>query len=210
MNEAEPMRDHWWWRPGWKVGRSFYTWHITFADHPDVLRLVADYEPVLAALPRLDSVPARWLHLTLQGVGFTDEVARHDVDRIVDAARTRCAELAPFTITIGPAHLDPETVQMPARPLEPLAGLRAAIRSAIGDVWGHDNVPEAETGFRAHVSLAYSNRAGSARDVARTLTGHAEHSAHTTVSSVALIDLNRDQRAYEWIDVATVALGSAS
>jgi 2'-5' RNA ligase len=202
------MRDHWWWRPGWKAGRSFYTWHITFADQPGAQRLVADYTPVLASLPQLDPVPTRWLHLTLQGVGFTDEINRHDVNRIVDAARTRCAELEPFTVTIGPAHVDPETIQMPARPLEPLAGLRKAIRAAIGDVWGPGNVPEPETGFRAHVSLGYSNAAGRAEPIAETLRTHGGHTGEVTVSTVSLIDLNRDRKAYEWTDVATVDLGT--
>jgi hypothetical protein len=46
----------------------------------------------------------------MQGIGFTDEVERADVDRIVDAVHKHCAELAPFTVTIGPAHVDPETM----------------------------------------------------------------------------------------------------
>ncbi|GAA1313672.1 2'-5' RNA ligase family protein [Saccharothrix xinjiangensis] len=207
MTEFEPMRDHWWWRPGWRVGRSFYTWHVTFADQPGAQRLVSDYAPVLDRLPQLDPVPARWLHLTLQGIGFTDEVDRHDVDDIVNAARKRCAELEPFTVTLGLAHVDPETIQMPARPLEPIAGLRSAIRAAIGDVWGPDNVPEPETGFRAHVSLGYCNTAGPAEPVAEALNGHDPHTAQVTVTSVSLIDLNRDRRAYEWTDVATVKIG---
>ncbi|KOX21272.1 hypothetical protein ADK67_27840 [Saccharothrix sp. NRRL B-16348] len=204
------MRDHWWWRPGWKVGRSFYTWHITFGDQPGAQQLVTDYAPVLAALPQLDPVPPRWLHLTLQGIGFTDEVLRDDVNRIVEAARKRCAELEPFTVTIGPAHVDPETIQMPARPLEPLAQLRLALRAAIGDVWGPDNVPEPETGFRAHVSLAYSNAAGAAEPLAEALRIHGEHTGKVTVSSVSLINLNRDRKAYEWTDVASVPFGAVA
>jgi hypothetical protein len=43
---AQAMRDHWWWRPGWGVGRSFYTWHITFDDQPAVDRLAAEYAPL--------------------------------------------------------------------------------------------------------------------------------------------------------------------
>lgn len=208
MTELEPVRDHWWWRPGWKVGRSFYTWHVTFAEQPAAQRLVADYAHALAALPMFDPIPVRWLHLTLQGIGFTDEVPRGDVDRIVTATRKRCAELEPFTVVIGPAHVDPESIQMPARPLEPLAELRLAIRAAIGDVWGPDNVPEPEEGFRAHVSLGYANAAGPAGPVANALEAHGGHTAEVTVTSVSLIDLNRDDKAYEWTDVTTVALGS--
>ncbi|MDQ3403192.1 MAG: 2'-5' RNA ligase family protein [Actinomycetota bacterium] len=209
MTELEPMRDHWWWRPGWKVGRSFYTWHVTFADQPAAQRLVANYAPALAALPMLDAIPVQWLHLTLQGIGFTDEVPRGDVDRIVTAAQKRCAELEPFTVVIGPAHVDPESIQMPARPLKPLAELRLAIRAAIGDVWGPDNVPEPEEGFRAHVSLGYSNAAGPTEPVANGLNVHSEHMVEVTVESVSLIDLNRDYEAYEWADVAAVRLGKA-
>lgn len=158
MDELEPMRDHWWWRPGWRVGRSFFTWHVTFVGQPGACRLVAGYAPVLAELPVLDPVPIEWLHLTLQGVGFTDEVDRGDVDRIVAAARERCAGLKPFTITIGPAHVEPETIRAPARPLEPLAGLRRAIRAAIGDVWGPQNVPEPADGFRARLPRVLERR----------------------------------------------------
>jgi hypothetical protein len=91
---AQSMRDHWWWRPGWRVGRSFYTWHVTFDDQPAVHRLAADYASVLSDLPTLDPIPVRWLHLTMQGIGFTDEVDRADVDAIADAARDHCAAIA--------------------------------------------------------------------------------------------------------------------
>lgn len=208
MTDLDSMRDHWWWRPGWRAGRSFHTWHVTFADQPDIHRLAADYAPVLATLPQLDPVPVRWLHLTLQGVGFTDEISPRDVDRIVQAARTRCAVLKPFTVTIGPAHVAPETIQMPARPVESLTQLRLAIRAGIGEVWGHDNVPELETGFRPHVSLGYANATGPAGPLADALDAHDRHAAEITVDSVALINLNRDHKAYEWTDVATVHLGT--
>jgi 2'-5' RNA ligase len=201
------MRDHWWWRPGWILGRSFYTWHITFADQPGARELLTGYAPALAQLPMLDPVPLRWLHLTLQGIGFTDEVADTDVDRIVTAARARCAQLAPFTVTIGPAHLDPETIQMPARPVEPLAELRRAIRAAIGDVWGEHNVPEPEDGFHPHVSLGYSNSAGPADMLAEALKVQSPLMAGVGVSAVSLINLNRDNKAYMWSDVAMVSLG---
>nr|WP_232328209.1 2'-5' RNA ligase family protein [Kibdelosporangium sp. MJ126-NF4]CEL18589.1 hypothetical protein [Kibdelosporangium sp. MJ126-NF4]CTQ98074.1 hypothetical protein [Kibdelosporangium sp. MJ126-NF4] len=207
MAGLEAMRDHWWWRPGWRVGRSFFTWHVTFANQPAVAELVDAYAPVLAQLPQLDPVPLRWLHLTTQGLGFTDEVDSGDVNRVVSAVQKRCAELEPFTVTIGPARVERETIQMPVRPAEPLARVRQAIRDAIGEVWGADNVPEAADGFRAHVSLGYSNSAGPSEPVAEALAEHGEHTAKVTVRAVSLINLNRDNKAYEWENVATVRLG---
>jgi 2'-5' RNA ligase len=205
VTEIEPMRSHWWWRPGWRIGRSFYTWHITFAEQAEAARLVDDYAPVLAELPVLDPVPLRWLHLTMQGIGFTDEVSRGDVGRIISAAQKRCADLEPFAVTIGPAHVDPETIQMPVRPVEPLAAVRLAIRNAIGDVW--DDVPERAEGWRPHVSLGYSNAAGPAEPVAAALAARGEHVAEVRVDAVSLIDLNRDRQAYEWTEVRSVTLG---
>ncbi|OLF09364.1 hypothetical protein BLA60_19505 [Actinophytocola xinjiangensis] len=200
------MRDHWWWRPGWRIGRSFYTWHVTFDDQSSAGDLVTGYAPVLAALPGLDPVPMRWLHLTLQGIGFTDDVTRSDVDRMVSAALAGCARLAPFTVTIGPAHVDPETVQLPVRPLAPLAELRRAVRRAIGDVWGPERVPEPEDGFHPHVTLGYANSAGPVAPVAEALAAHEARTADVTISTVSLINLNRDNKAYEWTDVASVPL----
>jgi 2'-5' RNA ligase len=205
---TQAMRDHWWWRPGWRAGRSFYTWHLTFDDQPAVHRLAADYAPVLGDLSTLDPVPLRWLHLTMQGVGFTDTVDRADIDAIVHAAQKRCAELAPFTVTLGPARVDPEAVKLPVQPAEPVIALRAAIRAAIADVWGPDRVPEDADVFRPHVSLAYSNTAGPAQPIVERLTARPVTSAEIIIRRAALIDLNRDHRAYEWADIATADLAA--
>ncbi len=209
MTEAtQAMRDHWWWRPGWRTGRSLYTWHVTFDDQPAVHRLAADYAAVLDDLATLDPVPVRWLHLTMQGVGFADEVDRAQINEIVDAARQRCAELSPFTITLGPARVHAEGLLLPVAPAEPVVALRAAIRTAIADVWGLDRVPEDADGYRPHVSLAYSNVAGPAEPIAERLAAGSATSAEVTVRRAALIDLNRDHRVYQWTDIATADLGS--
>ena len=181
---------------------------MTFNDQPAVHRLAADYAPILNDLPTLDPIPLRWLHLTLQGIGFTDKVDHAGVDAIADAARDRCAALAPFTITLGPARVDPEALMLPVRPVEPVTSLRAAIRAAITDVWGPDNVPEDPHGFRPHVSLAYSNTTGPAEPIIQRLAARAVTVAEITVHRATLIDLNRDHRAYEWTDIATAKLGT--
>jgi hypothetical protein len=73
------MREHWWWRPGWRIGRCMYTWHVTFAAQPRLRDLVTVYQDALAPLPGLDPIPMQWLHLTMQGIGFTDEVSSQDI-----------------------------------------------------------------------------------------------------------------------------------
>ena len=89
---AEQVRNHWWWRPG----RSFYTWHLTFTGQPDVARVARHYHSILRDLPGVDPVPVEWLHLTMQGLGFSDEVTPDQVDEVVAAVRGQLATLAPF------------------------------------------------------------------------------------------------------------------
>jgi 2'-5' RNA ligase len=200
-------RDHWWWRPGWKVGRGLYAWHITFANQPAVRDFAATYTPTLDALPMLDQIPTQWLHLTMQPIGFTDEVGQSDINTIVAAARDRCAELDPFPVTLGPIWVDPEALALPARPTEPLIRLRATVRQAIADVRGSDRVPEPADGWIPHVSLAYANTAGPAELIFQTLAALPKQTINFEVAAVTLIDINRDHKMYEWTDVATVSLG---
>jgi 2'-5' RNA ligase len=200
------MRDHWWWRPGWQVGRSFYTWHFTFEDQPAMQRLWDHYSPALSTIDSLDPVDFSGLHLTTQGIGFTDDINTSDVETIVDRARHHCAQIQPFTVTIGPAQIEPETVKMLAQPPDEIVRVRLALRHAIADVWGEDRVPESMDGFRPHITLAYSNSEGSAAPIEATLANVRPQSEDIRISAVWLINLNRDHKRYEWTTIATVHL----
>lgn len=198
------MRNHWWWRPGWNVGRRFYTWHLTFEGQDDVHRIAADYRSALAPLgPVLTPIPDQWLHLTMQGIAFTDEITEGDVQAIVDAARTRLAAVPAFDIHLGPAVIDPEAVLLPAHPSEPVKTVRNSIRAAIGDVL-HD-VPESEE-FTPHVSVAYSAADSPAGPIAEALTALSARSAPARISAAELIVIHRDNRMYEWEPYVSVLL----
>jgi hypothetical protein len=128
------MADHWWWRPGWSVGRRFLTWHLTFEGAPEVHRLAETYRAALTDVPGLDLIPDQWFHCTMQGLGFADEVRDGDVRAIVDYARKRLAGIPAFEITIDRPAFTPEAIRWEAVPGEPIAAVRAAIRDAIREV----------------------------------------------------------------------------
>jgi 2'-5' RNA ligase len=199
------MIDHWWWRPGWSVGRQFYTWHLTFERQADVLRLVHEYSAHLD-LPGLDIIPDEWLHLTMQGIGFVGEVDEGDVEKIVAAAQERLSQLEPFDISLGPTVVDPEVVRLRVTPADLVARLRRELRAAIADVWGADHVPEDEAGFMPHVSLAYSNGVGPMEPILRAAAVATPAPASMAVTHADLILLNRDQQQYEWTTFAQVLL----
>lgn len=203
----ESTRDHWWWRPGWRIGRSHYTWHITFESYPAVHQLAGRYADFVRKFPTLDAVAISGLHLTMQGIGFSDEVSLYDIERITAAAQVRCRNISPLNVTIGPATMDAEGVYLPVAPSEAVAALRMTLRDAIGDVWGQDNIPELADGFHPHVTLAYSNSSGPAEPIKKALDVYQPASTHLLISTATLIDLNRDNKRYEWTDIATVNLG---
>jgi 2'-5' RNA ligase len=202
MNDAT-MADHWFWRPGWAVRRRFYTWHLTFADSTDLHRLAADYRKALEPLPGLDLIPDQWIHLTMQGVGFIDEVAEDDVDAIVAAAEMRLAAVPPFMLEFDRPIVTPEAIQWRVDPAGPNQ-VRDALRAAIGDVW--TEVPEQAGGFKAHVSIAYSNATGPQAPIQAALERVESAPAVVRVSEAQLIVLHRDNRMYEWVEYATVLL----
>ncbi|MFJ6621691.1 2'-5' RNA ligase family protein [Kitasatospora sp. NPDC091335] len=201
----ERMANHWWWRPGWAEGRRFYTWHLTFDGARDLHRLAADYRRALADVPGLDPVPDRWLHLTMQGLGFVDEVEEDDARAIADAVGRRLAEIPAFELALGPAMVTPEALLLTVAPADPVRAVRSAIRAAIADVW--PQVPEAADGFRPHVSVAYSNATGVAQPAIDALAGVTSYPATARVASAELIVLGRDERMYEWQSFAQVPLG---
>ncbi|WP_232108075.1 2'-5' RNA ligase family protein [Streptomyces gossypiisoli] len=204
--QPETMRNHWWWRPGWSVGRRFYTWHLTFEGQDDVHRLAAEYRSALAPLGDiLTPIPDQWLHLTMQGIGFVGEVKEAAVHAIAEAARLRLASVPAFDLGIGPAVLDPEAVLLHVHPDGPVRAVRDSIRAAIGEVLG--NVPEKAEGFTPHVSVAYSASDDPADLIAQALAENDATPARARISSAELIVIHRDNCMYEWETFAKVPLG---
>lgn len=199
------IRDHWWWRPGWRPGRRFCTFHVTFADQPAVQELAAKARARLAGVPGLDLVPGEWLHLTTQGIGFADEVSDGDLLAITAAARDRLAAVAPAVITVGAPAAASEGVACLIGPDGALDPARDALRTAIADVWGPERVPEAEE-WAPHVSVAYANASGPP-DAVDAALGGGTGIAEITVGAVHLIRLGRDRRVYEWETIAVLPLG---
>ncbi|MFJ8646334.1 2'-5' RNA ligase family protein [Streptomyces sp. NPDC093546] len=202
---TEYMRDHWWWRPGWSEGRRFYTWHLTFDRQPEVHRFAEQYRAVLAPVGGLDLIPDRWLHLTMQGIGFVGEVAEQEVLSIAEAAKRRLANVPPFDVVLTTPVVDPEAILAPVQPDAPVRAVRDAIRASIGDVL--PEVPERAEGFRPHVSVGYSNGTGPAAPFVAAIAAAEVAPAHAHITHAELIIINRDNRMYEWESLAQVPLG---
>jgi 2'-5' RNA ligase len=199
------LTDHWWWRPGWRPGRRMYAWHVTFAGLPAVHRLAAQAQGRLTAPAGLDLVPARWLHLTMQDVGFTDEVPGADLAAIAAAARRHLAGIPPCRVRIGPAHVAAEGILLNVAPADGLTRVRDGLRTAIAEIRSAAAV-RGPAEWMPHISVAYSRVTGPADPYVQALSGH-NATVDVVIPAVRLIVLGRDRHRYEWASHATLPLG---
>lgn len=203
---VQDLHNHWWWRPGWREGRTFYTWHLTLAAQPDVRRLVAHYQAALADVTGLDPIPAQWLHVTMQGLGFTDEVPQADAHAIAHAASELLADIPTPTLVFDRPVIRPEAIAFTPQPASAVHTIRTRIRQAIAQVWGADHVPENPDGYQPHLSLAYVNTPGPATAVRSALDTTTTTPATATITTASLITLERTGHLYRWQPFTTAEL----
>lgn len=214
--DAEDTRElcnHWWPRAGWRPGRLVDTWHLTFEDAPALHRLVSDYQAALAELPGLNFVPSRWLHLTLQAVGFADEVSEADLNKVTDAVRARLAQREPFKLIFRSANIRGEAIVLQPVPVAPVHILLDDIRQGIADALGPAAVHvahEQQHGFVPHVSLAYSAIDAPSGPYAAALDAVTTPSVTVQIDRVQLIRQDRllaPHWQYRWRGIVSAALG---
>jgi 2'-5' RNA ligase len=205
------VRDHWWWRPGWRPGRHLYACYLTFEDAPALHALVAAYQRVLGGFPGLDLIPLRWLHLTMSPIGFDDEVPADHLAAVREAVGEATGGLAPVPLTFPRVLVRPEAVYLPVEPAEPVVELRdrvdRAIAGALGAGSGHD-LPEHAKGFRPHVSLAYHNTDGAAAPIRDALSAIRVEPVTVEVTEVPILAFHRDHRMYEWTARTPIPIGA--
>jgi 2'-5' RNA ligase len=198
------MRDHWWWRPGVRPGRQVLVWHVLVDDQPAVHALAQECQDKLAGLDGLDLVPAEWLHMTTQIVGFADEISPAEIDRMTALAAELLQRVDFVTVDLGEVLFFSEGVVFGIRPPLALGPVREAIRAAIAETVAAHQLDD-QPAWTPHLSIAYSNRDGPAAPIAAAL---AERPAprRVMVRQVHLVAQLRDGHLYRWERLASVPL----
>lgn len=201
LADAAEVRDHWWPRPGWRPGRLFYTWHITFDGAHPLHDLVSTYQEAIAQEDGVNLIPLEWLHLTVQGVGYMDEIPETTVNAVTEAVGARLESIPPVDLTFSRPVVLAEAIALSPSPVVPLHTIRSAIRAGISEVFGEDRVhtgPEQINGFRPHISIAYINSPGPADPYISSLARVTAEPVAVQISDVTLIIQNRILEP-EWI-----------
>lgn len=190
------MRSHWHWRPGWAVGRRMYTFHLTMEQAPAILDLAEDTRPALDALPALDPVPLEGLHLTMNGVGFTDEVTHAELDEVAEIVFETWVGAGSKDLLFDRTLVVDEGFMLTAATPPWLAALNRTQRQAVDRTLG----PRRWGNFAPHVTLAYCNSVGDPRDVVDALSPVLADKGDTLTATptLTLMRLGRDRQLYEW------------
>lgn len=202
---AKSVRSHWWTRPGWSSGRSFYTWHLTFDGAHALHSLVREYQQAIDTVGGLSLVPMEGLHLTMQGVGFTDEVPQSQLEQVINSVESALPEVAAIELAFRSAIVADEAIVLPPEKSEGVILIRSAVRESVAKICGHEDLPDPR--FRPHVSMAYVNRDGPSGPYIDALESVRPETVVVPIHHVSLISLRREERKYRWDVVTTVPLG---
>jgi 2'-5' RNA ligase len=182
---------------------------LTVGAEPDVRTLAAACRAEFTDFATLDPVPLDYLHVTLQGVGVTDEVDRAAIDQLVTTVQDRSAALQAFDVTIGPLTGSSGAVRLAVVPYAPLRAVQTMIRSAAADTPG---IPPSRTQpkpFTPRASIAYSNAPSPAEPIIDRVRLHRQLRPVTArIHAVKLVELRRENRQYRWNDIQTVPLSA--
>ncbi|WP_245919714.1 2'-5' RNA ligase family protein [Actinomadura mexicana] len=200
----ERMSDHWWWLPGMRPGRRMLLWHVLLDRQPEVFDLVRRYQDKLAGVDGLDLIPAEWLHMTTQIVGFEDEISGERVEALTASAARRLAPLEPIEVEVGRPWVHSEGVALGVRPARGLDPVRQALRQAAAETVGVHPL-DGEPDWTPHVSVAYSNADGPSAPIVHAL-GPRPEPVPLRVAAAHLVGQVRDGHLYRWERLAEAAL----
>lgn len=196
-------RDHWWWRDGWAYGTRYLTWHLTFEGASALHETVERAGAALKEVPGVDVVPVPWLHLTMTGVGFAQDIDSPARAAVIESGFAAASDIAAEPLVFDRLFLYEEGVCLSATATW-LQELKARLDERMAAAGGP--VVEADRVFHPHVSLGYFSREidepslDAALDRARI--------GPVTVASprLSLLELGRDDKVYTWNVVAQRAL----
>jgi hypothetical protein len=135
-NELAPEEQDWhrfrqltqltnhWQRPGWTDGRASYHRLLALDNEPGLVALARQCQASLGDLQMLDLVSSEALHLTLQRVGFADEVDSVQLQAVANTTARCCIDLASFVLHVGWLAGSQGAIRLTALPVDTVVRVR--------------------------------------------------------------------------------------
>lgn len=148
-------------------------------------------------------MPIDDLHMTIDRIGFDDEMRPDELDAVAEAATRECERLAPFEMLIGPLAGSAGAISFSAAPLERILEVRKALRAATAKV--RKRTEFAKDTFRPHVGIAYCNTEVPTSSIVPKVRPLRElKPARAHVGGASLVLLTRGVQSYRWSTLTDV------
>ena len=203
--DADRLRDHWWWRPGWHADTRMLTWILSFEGETAVHRMAEQVQESLRAIPALEPVPVPWLHLTLTAFGDVTEVSDDCVRQAINAAHEHLAGVESLPLDFSRVVVYAESVVLVPDASPALGALRDALAESVREVRG-TGAPTVSSTFAPHVSVAYVHRPARGLDVVEALAHENVDPLPGVHPTLSLVEMTRSERLYRWRQVSAFPL----
>jgi len=193
--------NHWIDMPEWSPSRELWAFYLTFGQESLLHSAVRNYHGQMKQTPGLDTIEAEWLHLTLQGIAFSDEVGNTSIAAITELLAPQIAQTPIPTLTAQRLEVDLDSIIIPVAPTQPLTELRQLIRDTASTILGPSplyQLPGPRIGFAPHISLAYAYSSVSEAALASLMESLKPVPVDLNVKHLSLIRLKREPRRWSW------------
>jgi 2'-5' RNA ligase len=213
VTDAATVVNHWTEMSEWWPGRTLFACYLTFETRPELHQVVTAYQGALADLPGLDLIWQEWLHLTVQGIAFTDELDPGQAARLAAAVRDELAVQPACALTLQRPLVGNDGVYLPVAEPHSLAAVRGAVAAAAARTLTPRSLyalpGQADGEFVPHVSIAYGNGDVPRETVVDRLSRVDVPLLTLRVDSVSMMNLRRDHRRWSWTDTVKIPFGEA-
>lgn len=205
------LKNHFAPNPRWPRGRHKHVCDLTLEEQPALRDLISAYQEPLAEVSIVKDIPTRWLHLSMLGIAFVDEVDAQGLHQLKTELAQRLSQISPPTVTFHEPKIVTTAVYLRADPTDALDDLLLAMHdaaaAALPRTTFQQNRPEPGS-FNPHVSLAYVIR-GADNDVkVRTALRRVQPDPVTvTFHTASLLTFHRDNDMWEWRAATRLPLG---
>jgi hypothetical protein len=210
LDPSDELHSHWQVIAGWPSDRPLYACYATATDQPELRAYIADFQRELGHLPGLDPIRPEWLHMTMQGIRFVDQVDQALIADLTGRLDEALAGIEPVPVVVERPIVTGDSTLMPVRPVAPVAAVRDEIRRVLHQAPEAADLfvlPGQDGAFDPHFSIAYANRAFPARDVSAALARCARDPLEITLRTVSMLTLIRREPRYHWVDERRIRLG---
>jgi 2'-5' RNA ligase len=188
FESVEQMLSHW-----DRPHRLSYHWMITLDHDPSAVMVSQRCQERLPS-HGLDLISPGSLHLTVQRLGYVDEVSPARLNAVLSKFQDHCPDLSPFRLQLLPLAGSPGALRLSVAPWSPLLDLYRRVAQASG----RDDL-EPLALFRPHVGIAYSNCMQAAHPfIEAARQARSISPVHITINSIQLVELYRSDHQYRW------------